>query len=85
MKKRLQTISILVVIILIIITRTFASSVLGHSFFGDPITNLFTEKDKPKQLSEGDLRLLKNHIYPIAKDDLKNDSSEFVFTKSLIW
>jgi erythromycin esterase len=79
MKKRLKIISILVIIILIIIIRTFASTVLGHPFFGDPITNLFTEKDKPKQLSEGDLRLLKNHIYPIAKDALKNDSSEFVF------
>ena len=79
MKKRLRIISILVIIILIIITRTFASTVLGHPFFGDLITNLFTEKDKPKQLSEGDLRLLKNHIYPIAKDALKNDSSEFVF------
>jgi erythromycin esterase len=79
MKKRLQIISILVIIILIIITRTFASTVLGHPFFGDLITNLFTEKDKPKQLSEGDLRLLKNRIYPIAKDALKNDSSEFVF------
>ena len=79
MKKRLQIVSILVVIILIIITRTFASSVLGHPFFGDTITNLFTKKEKLKQLSEGDLRLLKSHIYPIAEDDLKNDSSEFVF------
>jgi erythromycin esterase len=79
MKKRLKIVSILVVIILIIITRTFATSVLGHPFFGDTITNLFTEKDKPKQLSEGDLRLLKNYIYPIAKNTLKNDSSEFVF------
>jgi len=79
MKKRLQIVSILVVIILIIITRTFASSVLGHPFFGDTITNLFTKKEKLKQLSEGDLRLLKSHIYPIAKDDLKNDNSEFVF------
>jgi erythromycin esterase len=79
MKKRLQIVSILVVIILIIITRTFASSVLGHPFFGDTITNLFTKKEKLQQLSEGDLRLLKSHIYPIAKDALKNDSIEFVF------
>ena len=42
---------------------------LSHEYLNDTlnvlITNLFTEKDKPKQLSEGDLRLLKNHIYPI--------------------
>ncbi len=64
---------------MIIVTRIFASSVLGHPFFGDSITNLFIKKEKIKQLSEGDLRLLKSHIYPIAKDALKNDSSEFVF------
>ena len=79
MKKRLKIVSILVIIILIIITRTFASSVLGHPFFGDTITNLFTEKEKPKQLSEGDLKLLKSLTHPITKDAFKNDSLEFVF------
>ena len=78
-KRRLKRTSIVVVILFVLITRFFAFSVLGEPFFGETITNLFSAKEKPKQLSEGDLRLLKSHIYPITTDALKNDSSEFIF------
>ena len=78
-KRRLKRTSIVVVILFVLITRFFAFSVLGEPFFGETITNLFSAKEKPKQLSEGDLRLLKSHIYPITKNALKNDSSEFIF------
>ena len=78
-KRRLKRTSIVVVILFVLITRFFAFSVLGEPFFGETITNLFSAKEKPKQLSEGDLRLLKSHIYPITKNALKNDSSECIF------
>ena len=78
-KRRLKRTSIVVVILFVLITRFFAFSVLGEPFFGETTTNLFSAKEKPKQLSEGDLRLLKSHIYPITTDALKNDSSEFIF------
>jgi predicted PurR-regulated permease PerM len=78
-KRRLKRTSIVVVILFVLITRFFAFSVLGEPFFGETITNLFSAKEKPKQLSEGDLRLLKSHIYPIIRMLLKTIAQNLFF------
>ena len=78
-KKRLQRISILVVVLFVLITRFFANSVLGEPFFGETLTNLFSTKEKQALLSPGDLGLLKSVIHPITIENTKNDSFQFDF------
>ena len=78
-KKRLQRISILVVVLFVLITRFFANSVLGEPFFGETLTNLFSTKEKPVLLSQGDLGMLKSAIHPIKIENAKNDSLQFDF------
>jgi erythromycin esterase len=78
-KKRLQRISILVVVLFVLITRFFANSVLGEPFFGEILTNLFSAKEKQALLSPGDLGLLKSVIHPITIENTKNDSLQFDF------
>ena len=78
-KKRLQRISILVVVLFVLITRFFANSVLGEPFFGETLTNLFSAKEKQALLSPGDLGLLKSVIHPITIENTKNDSLQFDF------
>lgn len=78
-KKRLQRISILVVVLFVLITRFFANSVLGEPFFGETLTNLFSAKEKQALLSPGDLGLLKSVIHPITIENTKNDSLQFYF------
>jgi erythromycin esterase len=78
-KKRLQRISILVVVLFVLITRFFANSVLGEPFFGETLTNLFSTKEKQALLSPGDLGLLKSVIHPITIENTKNDSLQFDF------
>lgn len=78
-KRRLNRTSIAVVILLTLITRFFASSVLGEPFFGETATNLFTTKEKPVLLSQEDLAILKTVIHPIAIENTKNDSLQFDF------
>ena len=78
-KRRLKRTSIVVVILLASITRFFAFSVLGEPFFGETLTNLFSTKEKPILLSEGDLGMLKRAIHPISIENAKNDSLQFDF------
>lgn len=78
-KRRLKRISIAVLILLTLIIRFFASSVLGEPFFGETITNLFSTKEKPILLSQGDLGMLKSVIHPITIENPKNDSLQFDF------
>ena len=78
-KRRLKRTSIAVVILFALITRFFASSVLGEPFFGETLTNLFSTKEKPVLLSQGDLGLLKSVIHPIKIENAKNDSLQFDF------
>jgi erythromycin esterase len=78
-KRRLKRTLIVTVILFTFITRFFAYSVLGEPFFGETITNLFSTKEKPVQLSESDLSILKSHIHPIVIETAKNDSLQFDF------
>jgi len=78
-KRRLKRTSILVVILFALITRFFASSVLGEPFFGKTLTNLFSAKEKPVLLSQEDLGMLKSVIHPITIENAKNDSLQFDF------
>lgn len=78
-KRRLKRTSIVVVILFVLITRFFASSVLGEPFFGETITNLFSAKEKPVLLSQRDLGMLKSAIHPITIENTKNDSLQFDF------
>jgi len=78
-KKRLKLILIIALIIITLITRLFAYSVLGEPFFGETITELFSSKENPIQLSKGDLGMLKSVIHPITIENTKNDSLQFDF------
>ena len=76
-KRRFKRTSIVVVILFVLITRFFASSVLGEPFFGETITNLFSAKEKPVLLSQGDLGMLKSAINPITIEYAINDNFQF--------
>ena len=78
-KRRLKRTSIVLVVLFVLITRFFASSVLGEPFFGETITNLFSAKEKPILLSPEDLGMLKSAIHPITIENTKNDSLQFDF------
>ena len=78
-KKRLKITGIVILLLMILTTRFFASSVLGEPFFGETLTNLFSTKEKPVLLSQGDLGILKSVIHPITIENAKNDSLQFDF------
>lgn len=78
-KRRLKRTSIGVLILFLLITRFFASSVLGEPFFGETLTNLFSAHEQPNLLSQEDLGMLKSVINPIRIDNALNDSLQFDF------
>lgn len=77
--KRLKITGIVILLLVTLSTRFFASSVLGEPFFGETLTNLFSTKEKPVLLSQRDLGILKSVIHPITIENAKNDSLQFDF------
>lgn len=77
--KRLKITWIVILLLVTLSTRFFASSVLGEPFFGETLTNLFSTKEKPVLLSQKDLGILKSVIHPITIENAKNDSLQFDF------
>jgi hypothetical protein len=71
--------SIVLVTLLALITRFFASSVLGEPFFGETITNLLSAKEKPVLLSQEDVRIVKSVIHPLTIDTTINHRLQFDF------